>query len=353
MDSAAINNTTHPNLSGHNTNKYWFHTTNVVLSVVTILGSTLVIFLIATRPRLQNQPNMFVLSLMVADFLIGVFIRPLETACSFNFQTWCNNKFLLRVFFNFLLSASITNLVSMTVERYIYVVLPLHYHTYMTPKRAMIAITSSWAVAMLVHVIPVWSYIDSLNISLSIRQGYLLFRICLFAIAPCIMLALAFANILVITRKIARQVAAQKAQVDFNSRSDRRNSPSLAQENVCRISERATSRELSRVRDSIRANPDLPSRRKSKSNLTRLQRTVKLIGVVIFLHEFCWSMTVYVSLCYDFKVAVVCKSLFRSHWVAYLSMMLLHVNSAANPIVYALMKKDIREELGKLLKLRI
>ena len=143
MDKVTLNNSASLNASSHRTIRYWFHTASLVLSAITVLGSTAVIFLISTSLRLRNKANMFVLSLMVADLLIGLFIPPLEAVCAFSFQKWCNNKFLLKVFFNFLLSASITNLVGMTIERFIYLVLPLRYPTHMTSRRTALAITLS------------------------------------------------------------------------------------------------------------------------------------------------------------------------------------------------------------------
>lgn len=399
-------NGTKSNPTGHHAINYWYHTTANTLSLVTVLGSSLVIFLILTRPRLRNKTNMFVLSLMVADFFIGVFIPPIDTVCRFSFESWCKNKVLKKVFFNFLLSSSITNLCAMTIERYIFVVLPLQYPIYMTASRAAVAIVSAWVLALVVHIVPVWSYVETVHVNRGITHGFILFRICVFAIVPSVILALAFLNIYVIARKIIRQVASQKAQLDFNSRSitgaqaqdlelslsqykdrntsiieqdnantfngtrtartetmlttttfgeqstadqaDHRSS-SPVQANVNEMAQRANSIVLS-FRSSVSFNPNSQVGRKARSNSTSLQRTVKVIGLVILLHEFCWSMTIYIAFCYDFRFMNVCQTISNSDWTPYLSMLLLFANSAANPIVYALMKKDIREEFGKLFK---
>ena len=406
-----FDNVTRSNPTGHPAINYWYHSTAGVLSLVTVLGSSLVIFLISTKPRLRSKANMFVLSLMVADLFIGVFIPPIDTLCRFSFESWCHNKVLTKVFYNFLLTASITNLCAMTIERYIYVVLPLHYHQYMTSSRAAVAIIFAWALALVIHVVPIWNYVETVRVSQSIKHGYTLLRVCVFAIAPSVILALAFVNIYFIARKIIRQVACQKAQLYFNSRSvtgahaqdvelasglslgrykdkstsvegqdnvstyngtrtertetmlttttfgeqstadqaDHRNNSSM-QANVNEITRRENSIALT-FRSSVgNCDPNLQVRKKERSNSTSLQRTVKVVGLVILLHELCWSMSIYIAFCYSLRLKSICRTISNSDWTLYLSMLLLFANSAANPVVYALLKKDIREEFGKLFK---
>lgn len=47
-----------------------------LLIVVTIIGNTLVILSILTTRRLRTVTNLFVMSLAVADWLVGIFVMP-------------------------------------------------------------------------------------------------------------------------------------------------------------------------------------------------------------------------------------------------------------------------------------
>lgn len=47
-----------------------------LLIIVTIIGNTLVILSVVTTRRLRTVTNLFVMSLAVADWLVGIFVMP-------------------------------------------------------------------------------------------------------------------------------------------------------------------------------------------------------------------------------------------------------------------------------------
>ena len=54
----------------------WFLVSGAVLSLVTVVGNGLVVYLIITRKRLHNATNWIVLSLAIADFILGAGYLP-------------------------------------------------------------------------------------------------------------------------------------------------------------------------------------------------------------------------------------------------------------------------------------
>lgn len=83
------------NLSFHNVNIYFNDTENIadgpytinltdlmfvvlfcLLIIVVIIGNTLVILSVLTTRRLRTVTNLFVMSLAVADWLVGIFVMP-------------------------------------------------------------------------------------------------------------------------------------------------------------------------------------------------------------------------------------------------------------------------------------
>ena len=111
-----------------------------LLSVVTAIGNGFVVLLIAKNHRLYSSANQFVLSLAVADFGVGIAVFPLSYFC--NYSMACNLRVYV-AFFWFFLHSSVTNLCSLTWDRYIAIVYPLKYNTSMTPCPLLFVIYSS------------------------------------------------------------------------------------------------------------------------------------------------------------------------------------------------------------------
>jgi hypothetical protein len=74
----------------------------------------------------------------------------------------------------------------------------------------------------------------------------------------------------------------------------------------------------------------------------RTERSVRVIGAVVLLFVGCWLLDIYKSICWHFYI---CK--LKSNTV-YVSTVLLYLNSAVNPVVYALLKHDFKREIRKI-----
>ena len=105
----------------------WFWILGWSLSIVTIAGNGFIIFLVCRRRRLRTKTNAFVVSLAVADFCVGLsavpslFVCEKTTGCDPE-APFADRMDYLRWLFTY---ASITNLCSLVLDRYIAVVKPL------------------------------------------------------------------------------------------------------------------------------------------------------------------------------------------------------------------------------------
>uniref|UniRef100_A0A3Q3PY43 G-protein coupled receptors family 1 profile domain-containing protein n=1 Tax=Monopterus albus TaxID=43700 RepID=A0A3Q3PY43_MONAL len=105
----------------------------------------LVIISISHFRKLHTPTNLLLLSLAVADFLVGLFVMPLQIfltePCWFLGDLVC-------VLFYFLLSiillASVVNMVLISVDRYVAICDPLRYPTKITQKRVQIFVLLCW-----------------------------------------------------------------------------------------------------------------------------------------------------------------------------------------------------------------
>ena len=113
-----------------------------LLSIATAVGNGFVIFLVAKNLRLHSSAsNWFVLSLAVADVGVrGIAVFPSNYICIYSIA--CNSRVYMALFW-FFLHSSVTNLCSLTWDRYIAIVYPLNYNTSMTPCPLLFLIYSS------------------------------------------------------------------------------------------------------------------------------------------------------------------------------------------------------------------
>ena len=117
------------------------------LSIAAVAGNGFVIVIVAINRRLHSSPNWFVLSLAVADFIVGFAIFPPAYLCN----EQCNRK-LVSAFFWFFLHSSVSNLCTLTWDRYTAIVHPLTYNTALTKRRPGLVILTAWLIAFAISL---------------------------------------------------------------------------------------------------------------------------------------------------------------------------------------------------------
>ncbi|XP_076861917.1 histamine receptor H2a [Brachyhypopomus gauderio] len=133
--------------------------------VLTVFGNVLVCLAVCATRRLRSVTNCFIVSLAVTDLLLGILVLPFSTLYEVT-EDWplgahfCNIYISLDVMLS---TASILNLLAISVDRYFAVTAPLRYSTLVSPWRVAISLTAIWLVSVGVSFIPIhlgWNTLD-------------------------------------------------------------------------------------------------------------------------------------------------------------------------------------------------
>ncbi|KAM4529202.1 trace amine-associated receptor 1-like [Fundulus diaphanus] len=124
------------------------------LSLITVCGNLLVIISIIYFKQLHTPNNYLVLSLAVADVLVGVLVFPFSmaftvTSCWYDEDLFCK----VRGIFDVTLStASILNLCCISIDRYYAVCKPLTYKSTITDRITAMMVLVCWGTAALIGI---------------------------------------------------------------------------------------------------------------------------------------------------------------------------------------------------------
>ncbi|XP_062280461.1 trace amine-associated receptor 13c-like [Scomber scombrus] len=115
----------------------------IVLLTVTL--NLLVVISISHFRQLHTTTNVFLLSLAVSDWFVGVALMPTEIinmqSCRFMGKITCALLFLWNLT---LTSTSVGSMVLISVDRYVAICAPLHYSSMITTNRAKICVSLCW-----------------------------------------------------------------------------------------------------------------------------------------------------------------------------------------------------------------
>lgn len=303
MENGSSNKTT----SGGGTSEFasrvgvWYWVLRGLIGLTILAGNGPVIYVIITCRRLHKAANWFILSLSLADLFVGLFLVPVSTSCAL--WTTCNFS-VLSLSFDLLLFVSIANMCAMTADRYISVVQPLTYFQNMTNSRVFLWILVAWIIPIISSLIPfAWIFSNSPEKRKRATTIYGPLQIISFNLLPCVVMLLIYGHIFIISQKHARQIRAV-------------------------------------VKNQHLAHPDTavnPSRIKLERSAT------KVFGLVVLFFVLCWMLSAYRHFCQ--YLSLKCRDSFE---LALISRLLMVLNSAINPFIYAFLKEDIKRELKKM-----
>ncbi|KAJ7392301.1 hypothetical protein OS493_011958 [Desmophyllum pertusum] len=279
----------------------WFWSLGGILTILTVLGNTLVIYLILSRKRLRNTVNWLLFSLALADLCVGLTHFPTMACNSASLCSKCVTTALRWLFLNL----SMTNLCALTADRYMAIVTPLKYTVFKAKRRHLFFISAAWILPFVVHFAPfTWMYCAGMKNAVRHFLTVLLF---VFKLPPFLLLFTACSRTLYIAQIQKKRERIRLSQLRFNG---------LSRQNI---------------------------------NTVRLQGQAKTfakaLGIIVMIFLICYAIDIARLICYTFYCSKSIPWLFLP-----VQQLLFVCNSAINPMVYAFFKQDIRSELKRFVK---
>uniref|UniRef100_A0A8C4RLR8 G-protein coupled receptors family 1 profile domain-containing protein n=1 Tax=Erpetoichthys calabaricus TaxID=27687 RepID=A0A8C4RLR8_ERPCA len=191
---------------------------SLAVEMLTVCGNLVVIISISHFKQLHTPTNLLVLSLAVADLLVGVIVMPFTIIRSIE-SCWYFGSVFCSVYTLFLLlltSVSISNLVFIAVDRYFAICDPFFYSNKITVQITLLFISLSWVISLFytLAIIHFKGYIDDPT-ELNICPGDCVFvlnskwgTIDMFVtfIFPFSMMILFYTNIFIVAKRHARVI---------------------------------------------------------------------------------------------------------------------------------------------------
>ncbi len=285
--------------------------------IVTILGNSVVIISIAHFKQLQTPTNILVMSLALADLLLGLVVMPFSMIRSVDGCWYYGDAFcLLHSSFDlFLTSVSIFHLIFIAIDRHQAVCYPLQYPTRITIPVAWVMVMISWSMAALYSYGLVYSkanvkgleeYSDSIycmgSCTLLFNSLWSVLDTSLTFFLPCSVMIGLYARIFVVAKKHVRTIS------EANHHEN---------ENMFKSSRRSE------------------------------RKAAKTLGVVVGAFIICWLPFFINSLMDPYINFSTPFVLFDSFgWLGY-------INSTINPIIYGLFYPWFRKSLSLIITMRI
>lgn len=327
-----------------------------VLIVFTIFGNLLVCAAFYLCRDLRTVTNYFVVSLAIADLLVGFVCMPFWF--SYLIQQRPNSKQDFELYTLWICldivsgTSSIMNLVAISVDRFYAITSPFNYHLKLTKKRALFCIVLLWLYSIAVA---------SLHI-LKNRKWYGYFVSCASFFLPLPVLVYSYARIFRVAHEQALKMRGdRRGHVMSEVGHDEKNGEAVETDVFVNTKPRATYSMASR--NSYSATLRQPSnasrfifhkvrpRLTSQSSVRQMRRVLhtdlkaaKTLAIVMGAFIACWSPYIITML-----IAVACGAHCLPWQVIKIMKWLHYSNSAVNPIIYTLLNRHFRAAFRRIL----
>ncbi|XP_036814977.1 trace amine-associated receptor 13c [Oncorhynchus mykiss] len=192
-----------------------------LISSVTVFLNLLVIISISHFKQLHTTTNLLILSLAVADLLVGLIVIPVTTVAIME-SCWGFGEYfcVFHLYMAFLCtSLSLGNLVLISIDRYVAVCDPLLYHSKITITRMICCISITWCCCIIYRAAIIKDIVNVQVPSRCLNECFIvegikwanIIDIVITMVVPCSIIITLYMKIFVVARSQARKVFSKEA----------------------------------------------------------------------------------------------------------------------------------------------
>ncbi|XP_054838556.1 5-hydroxytryptamine receptor 2B [Eublepharis macularius] len=339
---------------------HWAALLIVMVIIPTIGGNILVILAVSLEKKLQYATNYFLMSLAVADLLVGLFVMPIALLTIMFEIAWplprdlCPVWLFLDVLFS---TSSIMHLCAISLDRYIAIKKPIQASQYNSRATTLIKITVVWLISIGIALpIPIRGLEEGgttlRNFTCVLQPDrfgdFILYgSVAAFFVPLAIMVVTYFLTIRVL-RKKAHLINKLPQRLTWSTVStvfQRDVTPGSSPEKVAMLDGARKDKPLTNGNEELLMRRMSTIGKKSVQTITNEQRASKVLGIVFFLFLLMWCPFFITNI-----TSVLCKSACSKEFIQKLMEIFVwigYVSSGVNPLVYTLFNKTFREAFSR------
>lgn len=194
----------------------------LVMMVFILVINGGVILLISCNSHLRKTSNIILVSLAVSDFLVGLVGIPLLVTCNSTFSiSICLSS---TIFFSFIALSTISHIVVMTCDRYVYIIWAMRYHNFVNRSRVLAVLGFIWFLSLTACVRISWTW--QVNIKTSEEdmakvkeqdKVYLFIQFTVFFAFPLAVMTLLDTRMLLLLRQQYQRIMKENLPAEYRS----------------------------------------------------------------------------------------------------------------------------------------
>ncbi|XP_030623684.1 adenosine receptor A1, partial [Chanos chanos] len=297
----------------------------ILVAMACCFGNVLVMWAVHLRRSLRQPTFCFVVSLAIADFLVGSVAVPLAVLVDGWIQTSFHICLLVSCIVLVLTQASVLSLLAIAVDRYLRVSIPLRYREIATQRHSWSVVAVCWLLSCVLGFTPLFgwhnghalihdanstlihcTFLSVISLPYMVYFNYLGCIMCPL-VAMTILYALVFHSL---WTRLHKEAEPNGGRAKFCGREKHRVTLGGAEMGVT----------------------------DSQAFLMREKRLALSLVLVLLLFAGCW-MPLHLMNCAVLAFGYQAVP----QWMFYAGILLSHANSAVNPVVYAMRVQKIRE----------